>query len=216
MNKIISLEKVSKLFKDDMTLMIGGFLGIGTPEILIDELIRKNVKNLTIIVNDTSFANKGVGRLIANKQIKKVITSHIGTNPESIRQVSENKMELELCPLGTLAERIRCGGNGLGGFLTPTGVGTQIEEGKQKIKINGKTYLLEMPLRADMALILGYQVDKKGNITYNKTARNFNPLIAMAADTVIVVAENLVEIGEIDPEQVITPGILVDYIVKGE
>ena len=216
MNKIISLEKVSKLFKDDMTLMIGGFLGIGTPEILIDELIRKNVKNLTIIVNDTSFANKGVGRLIANKQIKKVITSHIGTNPESIRQVSENKMELELCPLGTLAERIRYNGNELGGFLTPTGVGTQIEEGKQKIKINGKTYLLEMPLRADMALILGYQVDKKGNITYNKTARNFNPLIAMAADTVIVVAENLVEIGEIDPEQVITPGILVDYIVKGE
>ena len=179
-------------------------------------MIRKNVKNLTIIVNDISFANKGVGRFIANKQIKKVITSHIGTNPESIRQVSENKMELELCPLGTLAERIRCGGNGLGGFLTPTGVGTQIEEGKQKIKINGKTYLLEMPLRADMALILGYQVDKKGNITYNKTARNFNPLIAMAADTVIVVAENLVEIGEIDPEQVITPGILVDYIVKGE
>ncbi|MDO4754565.1 MAG: acetate CoA-transferase subunit alpha [Bacillota bacterium] len=216
MNKIVSLETVSDLFKDGMTLMIGGFLGTGTPEILIDELVRKNIKDLTIIANDTSFVDKGIGRLVANKQVKKVIASHIGTNPETGRQMSENEMEVELSPQGTLAERVRCGGNGLGGFLTPTGIGTPVEEGKQKMEVNGQTYLLELPLRADMALLLGHRVDKKGNITYNKAARNFNPLMAMAADTVVVVAENLVEIGEIDPDHVVTPGVVVDYIVKGE
>lgn len=215
MNKVVSLEQVSELFKDGMTLMIGGFLGTGTPEILIDELVNKQIKDLTIIANDTSFVDKGIGRLIANKQVKKVIASHIGTNAETGRQMSEKEMEVELSPQGTLAERIRCGGNGLGGILTPTGLGTPVEEGKEKVEVNGQTYLLETPLRADMALVLGYRVDKKGNTTYNKAARNFNPLIAMAADKVVVVAENLVEVGEIDPDQVVTPGIVIDYIVKG-
>ena len=216
MNKVVTLQTVSDLFKDGITLMIGGFLATGTPEILIDELVRKNIKDLTIIANDTSFVDKGIGRLIANKQVKKVIASHIGTNAETGRQMSEKEMEVELSPQGTLAERIRCGGNGLGGVLTPTGLGTPVEEGKQKVEVGGQTYLLETPLRADMALVLGHTVDKKGNITYNKAARNFNPLIAMAADTVVVVAENLVEVGEIDPDHVVTPGVVVDYIVKGE
>ena len=149
-------------------------------------------------------------------KVKKVIASHIGTNPETGRQMNEKEMEVELVPQGTLAERVRSGGTGLGGVLTPTGLGTMVEEGKQKIEVDGVTYLLETALRADVALLLGHKVDKKGNTLYDKSARNFNPLMAMAADTVIVLAENLVEVGDIDAEHIITPGILVDYIVKGE
>ena len=216
MNKIVSLDIAMDHVKDGMTLMIGGFLGVGTPEIFIDELIKREIKDLTIIANDTSFVDKGLGRLIESKQVKKVIASHIGTNPETGRQMNEKEMEVELVPQGTLAERVRSGGTGLGGVLTPTGLGTMVEEGKQKIEVGGITYLLETALRADVALLLGHKVDKKGNTLYDKSARNFNPLMAMAADTVIMLAENLVEVGDIDAEHIITPGILVDYIVKGE
>lgn len=216
MNKIVSLDFAMDHVKDGMTLMIGGFLGVGTPEIFIDELIKRELKDLTIIANDTSFVDKGLGRLIESKQVKKVIASHIGTNPETGRQMNEKEMEVELVPQGTLAERVRSGGTGLGGVLTPTGLGTMVEEGKQKIEVDGVTYLLETALRADVALLLGHKVDKKGNTIYDKSARNFNPLMAMAADTVIMLAENLVEVGDIDAEHIITPGILVDYIVKGE
>ncbi|MBP2028451.1 acetate CoA/acetoacetate CoA-transferase alpha subunit [Acetoanaerobium pronyense] len=214
MKKIVSIEYAIENIKDGMTIMIGGFLGCGTPEKFIDEIIKRDIQNLTIIANDTSFIDKGIGRLIANKQVKKVITSHIGTNPETGKQMHSKDLEVNLVPQGTLVEQIRCGGMGLGGFLTPTGIGTMVEEGKEKMKIDGKEYILEKPIRADITLILGNRVDKKGNVTYRKSARNFNPIMAMAADKVIVLAENLLEIGEIEPEDVITPSIFIDYIVK--
>lgn len=216
MNKMISIEEAINHIKDGMTVMIGGFLGVGNPNKIIDALVEKGVKDLTLIANDTSFPEIGLGKLIVNKQIKKVIASHIGTNGETGRQMNAGETEVVLVPQGTLAEQVRAGGAGLGGFLTPTGIGTVVEEGKKKIEIDGKEYLLELPLRADVALLTGSIVDKKGNIYYNKSTRNFNPLMAMAADTVIVEAEKVVEIGEIDPNDVMTPGIFVDYIVGGE
>jgi acetate CoA/acetoacetate CoA-transferase alpha subunit len=216
MNKIIAMDECLKKINDGAIIMIGGFLGTGNPHRIIDALVKKGVKDLTIIANDTAFPEFGLGKLIVNKQVKKVIVSHIGTNPETGRQMNAKEMEVVLVPQGTLAEQVRAGGAGLGGFLTPTGVGTIVEEGKQKIEVNGKTYLLEFPLRADIALIAGSKVDKSGNIYYNKSTRNFNPLMAMAADLVIVEAEKLVEVGEIDPSDVMTPGIFIDCIVRGD
>ncbi|WP_186429335.1 CoA transferase subunit A [Clostridium sp. BSD9I1] len=215
MTKIHTLEEALKNIKENTTIMVGGFLGVGTPETIIDGLIVNGIKNLTVIANDTSFPDRGIGKLISNKQVKKVIVSHIGTNPETGKQMNSREIEVELVPQGTLAERIRAGGAGLGGFLTPTGIGTIIEDGKQKFNINEKEYLLELPIRADIAIILGAKVDKKGNIYYDKAARNFNPLMAMAADLVIVEADEIVEVGSIDPNDVMTPGIFVDIIVQG-
>lgn len=215
MNKIISIEEAISHVKDGMTIMVGGFLGCGNPHRIMDALVEKGVKDLTLICNDTSFPEIGVGKLIVNKQVKKLIASHVGTNPETGRQMNTGEMEVVLVPQGTLAEQVRCGGAGLAGFLTPTGVGTVVEEGKEKMVIDGKTYLLEKPLRADVALIAGYTVDKFGNIVYRGATRNFNHLMATAADVVIVEAENVVEVGEIDPNHVNTPGIFVDYIVNG-
>lgn len=211
-HKIISRKDFADLIKDDMTIMIGGFLGCGTPETLVDVILEKGSKNLTIICNDTAFADKGLGRLIAAKQVARVITSHIGTNTESGKQMVEGTLKVDLVPQGTLIERIRCAGAGLGGVLTPTGVGTMVEEGKQKMTVEGIDYLLELPLRAELALIGGSIVDKAGNVVYNATTRNFNPLMAMAADTVVVEAQKLVEIGEIQPELVMTPSPLVTHI----
>lgn len=215
MNKIVPLEEVKAKFANGQTLMIGGFLATGTPEKLVDALLETGVKDLTIIGNDTSFPDRGIGKLVVNKRAKKVIVSHIGTNKETGRQMNAKELEVDLVPQGTLAERIRCGGAGLGGFLTPTGVGTVVAEGKETKVINGKTYLLEIPLKAEIALIKAWKADKYGNLVYNKAARNFNPLMAMAADLVIVEAEEIVEIGEIDPDQVMTTGALVDMIVQG-
>ncbi|MCL1828291.1 MAG: acetate CoA-transferase subunit alpha [Oscillospiraceae bacterium] len=214
MSKIKTFEEAVSKFKDNQVIMVGGFLAVGTPERFIDALIEKGVKDLTIINNDTSFVDRGVGRLIVNNQVKKVIASHIGTNKETGRKMNAGEMEVELVPQGTLAERIRSAGAGLGGFLTPTGVGTVIEEGKQKINFNGRDFLIEAPLRADIALLHAYKADKIGNLVYRRAARNFNPLMAMAADLVIVLAENIVEVGELDQDQVVTPAILVDMIVK--
>ncbi|MDK2562199.1 3-oxoacid CoA-transferase subunit A [Romboutsia sedimentorum] len=214
MNKVISLEKLKDIFKDDMTIMIGGFLGCGTGEKLIDALIQSDVKNLTIIGNDTSFVDRGIGRLIVNNQVKKVIASHIGTNAQTGQLMNEGKLEVELSPQGTLIERVRAGGFGLGGILTPTGVGTLVEENKEKISINNKEYLLEHPLRADVALVKGSIVDEFGNTMYKGTTKNFNPMIAMASDIVIVEAEEFVNTGEINKEMIMTPGVVVDYIVK--
>ena len=216
MNKTISIEQAIEKIKDGMTVMIGGFMGVGTPEIFIDAILEKGIGDLTIICNDTGFPDRGVGRLVVEKRVKKVIASHIGTNPETGKQMNSGELEVELIPQGTLAERIRCGGFGLGGILTQTGIGTLVEVDKQKIEINGTDYLLEVPLRADIALIRGSIVDESGNIFYNESTRNFNPLMAMAADTVIVGAEKIVDIGEIDPNMVMTPGLTVDYIVGGE
>jgi acetate CoA/acetoacetate CoA-transferase alpha subunit len=198
-----------------MTIMIGGFLGCGTPHKIIDKIIEANVKDLTIIANDTSFVDRGIGRLVVNRQVKKVIASHIGTNSETGRLMNEGLMEVELVPQGTLIERIRAGGSGLGGVLTPTGIGTIVEEGKQKVTIKGKEYLIELPLRADLSIIRGTIVDEFGNTFYKGTTRNFNPLIAMAAEKVVVETEKLVKVGELNPDYVITPGVLIDYIIEG-
>lgn len=216
MNKTISIEQAIEKIKDGMTVMVGGFMGVGTPEIFIDAILEKGISDLTIICNDTGFPDRGVGRLVVEKRLKKVIASHIGTNPETGKQMNSGELEVELIPQGTLAERIRCGGFGLGGVLTRTGIGTLVEVDKPKIKVDGNEYLLEVALRADIALIRGSIVDKSGNVFYNESTRNFNPLMAMAADTVIVGAEKIVETGKLDPNMVMTPGIMVDYIVGGE
>lgn len=216
MNKLISIEEAVSKVKDGMTVMVGGFLACGSPKKLIDALVESGVKDLTLICNDTAFPDQAVGKMIVNKQFKKVIVSHIGTNPETGRQMNAGETEVELVPQGTLAERIRCGGFGLGGVLTPTGIGTEAEDEKQRINVDGKIYLLETPLKADIALLYGSKVDKRGNVFYNATTRNFNPLMAMAAETVIVEAEEIVEIGEIDPNCVATPFKFVSYIIGGE
>lgn len=216
MEKIRSIKDAVERIKDGMTVMVGGFLGVGTPEALVDALVAKGVKNLTVICNDSAFPDRGIGKLIVNKQIKKLITSHIGTNPETGRQMNEGETEVELVPQGTLAERIRAAGAGLGGILTPTGVGTIVEQGKKKLEINGKEYLLELPIKADIALLKAEKADKKGNLVYRKSARNFNPIMATAADFVIVQVDEIVDVGEIDPDDVMTPGIFVDMIVRGD
>ena len=215
MAKIVTTEQALEHIKDGMTIMVGGFLAVGAPEILIDGIVAKGVKNLTLITSDTAYTDKGIGKVIVAKQAKKVIASHIGTNPETGRQMNEKEIEVELVPQGTLAERIRAAGAGLGGVLTPTGLGTLVETGKDRITVDGRVFLLEKPLKADVALLLADVADKSGNLVYRRAARNFNPLMAMAAKTVIVVAKTIVETGAIDPDHVMTPGIFVDMIVQG-
>ncbi|QSX05239.1 CoA transferase subunit A [Sedimentibacter sp. zth1] len=216
MNKIISIKEAVDKIQDGMTIMVGGFLANGTPERLIDALVEKGVKDLTLICNDTGYPDRGVGKMVVAKQFKKMIASHVGTNPETANQMNSGETIVDLVPQGSLAEKIRCGGTGLGGFYTPTGIGTEIESGKEKKVIDGKEYILELPLKADVALIYGSKVDKKGNIIYNKSTKNFNPLMAMAAKTVIVEAQEIVEVGEIGPDEVMTSGIFVNHIVGGD
>ncbi len=215
MKKLSSLDQAVNEIKDGMILMIGGFLGVGTPEDLIDAIVKKGTKDLTIICNDTGFPDKGIGKLVVNKQVKKIITSHIGTNPETGRQMNEGEIEVILSPQGTIAEQVRAAGAGLGGIITPTGLGTIVEDGKKKIEINGQTFLVEEPLKADVALIRAKTSDKKGNLVYEYSARNFNPLMATAADKVIVQTDEIVEAGTINPNFVHTPHIFVDMIIKG-
>lgn len=215
MAKIVGKSEVMKLLTDDLSIMIGGFLAVGTPEKLVDLLVAKEVKNLTIIGNDSGFPDRGIGRLVVNRQAKKIVASHIGTNPETGKQMNAGELEVILTPQGTLAEQIRAAGAGLGGFYTPTGVGTVVEEGKEKKVIGGIEYLLEFPVKADLALVKAWKADKKGNLLYRHSARNFNPIIATAADIVIVEAEEIVEVGEIPANDVMTPGIFVDYIYEG-
>ena len=212
-NKQITVKKAGEFFRDGMTIMVGGFKGIGTPPRLMTELLESGVKELTIIANDTAFVDTGLGPLIVNGRVKKVIASHIGTNPETGRRMIAGEMEVQLIPQGTLAEQIRCGGAGLGGFLTPTGVGTVVEEGKQKITLDGRDYLLELPLRADLALIQAQKADPLGNLTYDLSARNFNPLMALAADITIAEPDEMVAVGDIDPDCVATPGAIIDWLI---
>lgn len=213
-NKIITIGNAAEHFRDGMTIMVGGFMGVGTPPRLIEALLASGVKNLTIIANDTAFVDTGIGPLIGNRRVKKVIASHIGTNPETGRQMIDGELEVELVPQGTLIEQIRCGGAGLGGILTATGVGTVVEEGKQKIVLEGKTWLLERPLRADVALVRAHQADTSGNLTYQLSARNFNPLIALAADITLAEPDELLPVGDIAPDNVITPAAVIDFIVN--
>ncbi len=214
MSKLISIEEAVSHIKDGMTIMFGGFLGAGTAVKLVEAIANKGVENLTLIGNDTAYPNKAIGMLIANHQVKKLYASHIGTNADTIQQFNDKTLEIEFVPQGTLAERIRCGGAGLGGVLTRTGLGTVVEEGKRKIEIDGVEYLLEMPLHADVALIGASVCDTFGNAIYKGTTQNFNPTMATAADLVILETKELVEVGEIPMEQIHTPGIYVDYIVK--
>ena len=228
-NKFITAKEAAALVKSGDFVMVGGFLGHGTPDSIINELAETDVKDLTLAANDTGFPAadpengvkgekhgfRGVSELIARHKVKKLYVSHIGTNPETGRQMSAGEMEVILTPQGTLAEKIRAGGFGLGGVLTPTGVGTDVAEGKQVINVDGKDYLLETALKGDVCLIKGSIVDKLGNVYYKGTTRNFCPLMAAACKTVIVEAEKIVEPGEIAPEDVMTSFILVDYIVDG-
>ena len=199
--------------KDGMSILFGGFLAVGTPDGLVREILESGVKDLTIIGNDTATADNGIGVLIAARRVKKVIASHIGTNAETGRQMIAGELEVELVPQGTLAERIRCGGAGLGGVLTPTGVGTIVEDGKTKLNFEGVDYLVERPLRADIAILKAHCADEKGNLVYQRAARNFNPLMALAADFVIAEVEQIVPAGDIDPDLVMTPGVLVDALI---
>ena len=215
MAKLLSAAEAAAKVQAGMTVMVGGFLGCGTPQSLVDQVLTDGTKDLTLVCNDTAFPDSGVGKLVVSRQFKRVIVSHIGTNPETGRQMNANELAVDLVPQGTLAERIRSAGFGLGGILTPTGVGTPVEAGKQKLTIDGKDYLLELPIKADVALVKAYKADKAGNLVFRKAARNFNPLMATAADLVIVEAQNIVEIGEIDPDEVMTPGIFVNYLVQG-
>jgi acetate CoA/acetoacetate CoA-transferase alpha subunit len=212
--KGIRLREAVELIPDGATLMIGGFMGVGTPERLVDEIVSQGRRDLTIIANDTARPGVGIGKLIDARLVARVIVSHIGTNPETQKQMIAEELQVELVPQGTLAERVRAGGYGLGGFLTATGVGTLVQEGKQTVEVDGKTWLLELPLRADFALIKAKRSDYKGNLDYSLTARNFNPLMAMAADTVIADANNIVPIGLISPDEVNTPGAIVDYVIQ--
>ena len=210
-----SLSDAVAMIPGGASMMIGGFMGVGTPEPIIDELVRQEKRDLTVIANDTSFPEVGIGKLIAAKLVRRVVASHIGLNPETQRQMIAGDLEVDLVPQGTLVERIRAGGFGLGGVLTPTGVGTVVEEGKRKIAVDGRDYLLETALRADFALIHAFIADYLGNLSYALTARNFNPLMAMAADTVLVQAENVVPVGVVSPDHVVTPAPVVDYLVVG-
>lgn len=219
-DKIMNAKESVAPIQDGATIMVGGFMACGTPEILIDVLVEKNVKNLTIICNDAGVPGRGIGKLLSNGQIKTLIASHVGLNHEVAQRMNtdvlEDKLECILIPQGTLAEKIRAGGTGLGGFLTPTGVGTIVAEGKQVINLDGKDYLLEKSLKADFALIRGSVADEFGNIIYNEATRNFNPMMATAAEHVIAGTCEIVKVGEIDPNHVVTPGIFVDAIVGGE
>jgi len=223
MAKIISVQEVVDMIPDGATIMFGGFLGCGNPHRIVDALSKSGKGGFTMICNDGGLHNGptdevfyGVAKLIANKQVKHLIATHVGMNPDVATQMNAGELKVTLVPQGSLVEMIRAGGTGLGGVLTTTGVGTIIENEEyvhSKMEIDGVTYLLKKPVKADFALISGYRVDKAGNVWYKGTTRNFNPYMAMAAETVIVEADNLVEKGGIEPENVVTPGILVDYIV---
>lgn len=211
--KLMTLQDATGFFRDGMTIMVGGFMGVGTPPRLVEALLESGVRDLTLIANDTAFVDTGIGPLIVNGRVSKVIASHIGTNPETGRRMIAGEMNVQLVPQGTLIEQIRCGGAGLGGFLTQTGVGTVVEDGKQTMTLDGRVWLLERPLRADLALIRAHRADTLGNLTYQLSARNFNPLIALAADITLVEPDEMVEMGELQPDQIVTPGAVIDHIV---
>jgi acetate CoA/acetoacetate CoA-transferase alpha subunit len=213
MSKFISCTEAVEMIPDGASIMIGGFMGVGSPHRMIAEMVRQGRKGLTIIANDTGTPSFGIGQLVAARMIRKLIASHIGLNPETQRQVIAGEMEAELCPQGTLAERIRAGGFGLGGILTPTGVGTVVAEGKQVIEVDGKPYLLEKPLTADFALIAAHRSDYRGNLEYSLTARNFNIVMATAGRTVIAEPEHIVPTGAIPPDAVATPFVCVHHII---
>lgn len=211
--KTISLESAVAMIPDGASVMIGGFMGVGTPECLMDELARQGKRDLTVIANDSATPSCGIGKLINAGVVRKLVASHIGMNPQTQKKMIEGEIAVELVPQGTLIERIRAAGCGLGGVLTPTGVGTTVEEGKTRLDVDGRGYLLETALAADFALVQAMMSDYQGNLVYALTARNFNPVIAMAAKTVIANVEHIVPVGVIAPDHVVTPAVLVDYLI---
>jgi len=211
--KTVTVENAAAMIPAGASVMIGGFMGVGTPERLVDELVRQRKRDLVVIANDTAVPGSGIGKLVSAGLVDKTIASHIGLNPETQQQMIAGKMAVDLVPQGTLIERIRAGGVGLGGVLTATGVGTIVEEGKRRIEVDGRSYLLETALRADFALVHAFLADYIGNLSYALTARNFNPVVAMAADTVIATADHIVPVGVIAPDHVVTPAAVVDYLV---
>ena len=215
MSKLISLEEAVNLVRDGDTLMVGGFLAVGTPERLIDALIARGVKDLTLICNDTGFVDRGVGKMVVAKMFRKILASHVGTNRETGRQMLEGETEVVLIPQGTLIEQIRAGGFGLGGVLTKTGLGTEVEKGKTVIEIDGERYLLEKPLRANVALLFAEKADEKGNLSFHGATRNFNTYMGAASDIAIVEAQKVVKVGEMCADEVVVPGVFIDHIIDG-
>ena len=216
MKKTLSVREAVEAIPDGASLMIGGFMGVGTPPRLIDEIVRQGRTGLVVIANDTARPGVGIGKLIDARLVARIVVSHIGTNPVTQRQMIAGEIEVELVPQGTLVERIRAGGHGLGGVLTPTGLGTVVQEGKQTVEVDGRMFLLEKPLRADVALINAKQADYLGNLTYALTARNFNPVMAMAASVVLAEAQSIVPVGVIPPDAVMTPAVLVKHLITRE
>lgn len=214
-SKVVGIDEAMTHISSGMTVMIPGFVNCGVPETLIKAMVERGIKDLDVISNNTSVKGRGIGRLVHENRIRHITCSHIGSNSETVEKVVNGEINVTFTPQGTLCERIRAGGAGLGGVLTPTGLGTPMQEGKQTVEVNGKTYLLELPLHADVALIHAWKADKMGNLIYRHTARNFNPIMATAADFVIVEAEEIVEIGELDSDQIMTPGCLVDLVLQG-
>ncbi|MDR0813267.1 MAG: CoA transferase subunit A [Oscillospiraceae bacterium] len=212
-SKVVSLEEAVKNVHDGQTVLIPGFVNVGVPEALIKGVIDKGIKEINVISNNTSVKGRGIGLLVHDHLIKHLTCSHIGSNTETVEQAVSGEIDVTFVPQGTLCERVRAGGAGIGGILTPTGLGTPIAEGKEVITVDGKEFLLEKPLRGDVALIHAWKADKLGNVVYHRTARNFNQIWATAADWVIVEAEEVVEIGQLDPDQIMTPGALVDQVV---
>jgi len=200
MGKLIEMDAVLDHVRDGSTVMIGGFMGCGTPHTIMEGLVQKGVKNLKVIANDTALLGRGIGKLIDNDQVSELTASHIGLNPKTGRQMNAGKIKVDLVPQGTLAERIRAGGAGLGGFLTPTGLGTVVQEGKQVVKVGDREFLLEQPIRAQVALIKAFKADERGNLVFRLSARNFNPVMATAADYVVAEVEQLVPAGDIHPD----------------
>lgn len=212
-NKVVSLETAMEKVHDGQTILIPGFVNVGVPEMLIKGMIANDVKDINVISNNTSVKGQGIGLLVHDGRIKHITCSHIGSNTETVEKVVAGELNVTFVPQGTLCERVRAGGAGIGGILTPTGLGTPIAEGKEVITVDGQDFLLEKPLRGDVALIHAWKADKMGNVVYHRTARNFNQVWATAADWVIVEAEEIVEVGELDPDLIMTPGALVDQVV---
>jgi acetate CoA/acetoacetate CoA-transferase alpha subunit len=210
----LKTQDAADLIPDGATLLIGGFMGVGSPHRLIDAIVAKGTRNLTIVANDTAMPGRGIGKLVSAGCVSSIIASHIGLNPETQQKMISGEIDVELVPQGTLVERIRAAGVGLGGILTPTGIGTLVEDGKQKMTVDGKEYLLETPIHGDFALLAAYRADYVGNLEYSLTAHNFNPIMALAGKTVIAEPHTIVPVGVISPDSVKTPGILVDHLLE--
>lgn len=214
MKRAIGADEASALVTDGASVLIGGFMGVGSPHRLIDALVRRGVKDLTVIANDSAMPGHGIGKLISAGAISRLVASHIGLNPETQKKMMSGEIEVDLVPQGTLVERIRAGGVGLGGILTATGLGTSVETGKQTVEVDGLRFILEKPIRADFALIAARQADYVGNLEYTLTAHNFNPIMALAGRTVIAEPELIVPVGVIPPDAVKTPGVVIDYLLE--